>query len=102
MTRRHGPDHHWSAPGPRLPNDRRKLNRPSDAEDIADPANGEVVPRCWACSTPNHDHNRLTMFALVFEGKAAGVWQLCERCYWRRNPPPTAVDPLQVDEVFAR
>lgn len=50
---------------------------------------------------PDRATSRLMDFGLVHlaTGKPAGVWRVCEHCYERRNPLPTAVDPLQLAET---
>lgn len=50
---------------------------------------------------PDRPASRLLDFALVHvaTGKAAGLWRACEQCYRRHNPPPIAVDPLQLAET---
>jgi hypothetical protein len=63
---------------------------------VDDPAHGAKVPRCWACGMPDQPDAHLWDFELRLAGKYAGCWRLCERCYVLRNPPPLAVDPLEV------
>lgn len=68
---------------------------PTGYDDIADPANGEAVPRCYECGTPNGTE-RVLDFTLVLGGRAVGMERKCERCYIRRNPrDPRDGDPLR-------
>jgi hypothetical protein len=91
MAPRRGAEHHYAGPHlPRLPNTTGLAS-----DDLADPANGEAVPRCLSCGLPDHLDNRLL----------TGVWQvgtfrcavrLCERCIRRVCPwDPRIGDPLQ-------
>lgn len=74
--------------GPRFP-------APGSYEDIADPANGEKVRRCWSCGTPSTSE-KILMFGLTMYGKSVGQWALCERCWLLRNPrDPRDGDPLR-------
>jgi len=76
---RFGPDNPLS--GPRLP-------RTFD-EETGDPANGG----CFGCGDKT---TRLMDFGLVYRGKAAGHWRLCETCYeWGNTRDPRDTDPRQ-------
>lgn len=92
---RRGAQHHWS--GPHLPraDARSRTNAPD--QELADPANGETVPRCATCGFPDRARSRLMNFELRLRGKRAGRYPLCERCFARVNPPPLA-DPLDVTQ----
>ena len=87
---RPGPWNHRS--GPHLPSETHQ-ERPE--RRYADPANGEVVPRCRTCGTPDLADCHLLDFELYFRGKRAGAYRICEGCFWRANPPEIA-DPLDV------
>jgi|GEM_PF-5252239 len=93
MPARSGAEHHHS--GPHLPNS--PFTRPGP-EDLTDPAAGEPVKRCLTCGQPDRSGSRLMEFALVYRGKDAGRYRLCERCWMHANPPPNA-DPLDVTEA---
>ncbi len=66
--------------------------RPTDPDELlADPAEGESVPRCGSCGIPGGME-----FALWRRGKPAGRYRLCDRCWGFANPPDRrATDPLQ-------
>ena len=73
----------WRDPGPRT------LNPAFASEEVADPANGERVPRCGACGHPK---------PLYLEGMWGGLrgrFPLCEACWRHFNPS----DPLTVTKV---
>lgn len=76
--------------------------RPSDKltpyEDIADPANGNRVPRCRTCGYPKRPGIAVLDFGLTLHGKAAGHYRLCERCY-REAQGSLTVDPLTLMEA---
>jgi len=82
--------------GVRLPS---PVRPPSPADSAADPALGESVPRCHLCGMPDRPHVRLVEFELRLHGRFAGHSRQCELCYRRHNPPPLAVDPLDVSQT---
>ena len=75
--------------------------RPADEtyENVADPAKGEPVPRCYECGRPEGSRLRLVDFAVSLGGVTLGVMRWCEADYRRHNPrDPREADPLQVGE----
>jgi hypothetical protein len=64
-------------------------------QKLADPANGETVPRCRTCGSPDLSDCHLLDFELYLGGRRAGSYRICERCFWIANPPEIA-DPLDV------
>jgi hypothetical protein len=74
----------WKDPRPRF-----TLPPTHSDEEVADPANGETVPRCGSCGHPGP-------LELVGRwGGLSGRFPLCEACWRHFNPP----DPLRVDDA---
>lgn len=58
------------------------------------------MPRCLTCGVPDQVGNALMEFGLVYLGRPAGWYRLCERCWLHANPPQP-VDPSQLAETAA-